>query len=153
MKYILCSILLIYFLFTSGICYELATPMVINHVESPYNIGLSAERTGITDVATQDDIKALNWLKNNAQGRKIIGDYNSYCLVHGVMQNHVNDLRYGSLTDINEGDIIFLTAWNTKNQKYIEPNGVGTREAYKLPNMKGYGLLYASGLAQVRVKL
>jgi uncharacterized membrane protein len=143
MKYILCSVLLLYFFFTSGICYELASPNIINHIESPYNIGLSAERTGITDIATQDDIKALNWLKENAQGRKIVSDYNGYCLVHGFLQNHVNDLRYGNLTDIKSGDLVFLSSWNIRNHKYIEPNGVGTREGYDLPKFEeGYEIIY-----------
>lgn len=143
MKYALCSILLIYYFFTSGICYEIASPNVINHIEAPYNIGLSAERTGITDIATQDDIKALNWLKNTAQNRRIVGDYNSYCLVHGFLQNHVEYLRYGSLTDIKKGDLVFLTEWNVRNNAYIEPNGVGTREVYDLPDFsKGYRVVY-----------
>lgn len=146
MKYVLCSVLLVYSFFASGICYELASPMIINHIESPYNIGLSAERTGVSDIATQDDIKAIQWLKNNAQGRKVVSDYNGYCLQHGFMQNHVDNLRYGNLTDIHEGDLVFLTSWNVRNNAYTEPNGVGTRERYALPDFsKGYRLVYHSG--------
>jgi uncharacterized membrane protein len=134
MKYLLCSILLIYYFFVSGISYELFTPTVTDKIEAPYNLGLSASRTGIAPVASIDDTKALEWLKINAVGRKIVGDYNGYCLVHGFIQNHVDNLRYGSLTDIKGGDLIYLTSWNVQNRKYIEPNGVGTREEFDLPD-------------------
>jgi uncharacterized membrane protein len=144
MKYALCSLLLLYFFFTSGLCYELATPSTINHIEAPYNIGLSAPRTGVTDIATQSDIEALNWLKNNAVGRKTVGDYNSYCLVHGFMQNHFPYERYGNLTDIKSGDLVFLTEWNLTHQSYIEPNGVGTRERYFLPDLSALKIVYAT---------
>jgi uncharacterized membrane protein len=148
MNYLLCSVLLIYFFFASGICYEIASPTTINHIEAPYNIGLSAERIGISDIATQDDLKAIQWLKDNANGRKVVSDYNGYCIQHGFMQNHVNNLRYGNLTDIHEGDLVFLTSWNVKNEKYIEPNGVGTREVYDLPKFSKhdkYELVYKNG--------
>jgi uncharacterized membrane protein len=152
MKYAICSILLIYYFFCSGISYELFTPDVINRVETPYNIGLSAPRTGITDVADVDDLKCLEWLKNNAVGRKSVGDYNSYCLVHGVMQNHVNYLRYGNLTDIKDGDLVYLTSWNVRNNAYIEPVGVGVREKYELPDFSGFKVIYDSGTAKVLEK-
>jgi uncharacterized membrane protein len=145
MKYALCSILLIYFFFVSGISYELFSPDVTNHIETPYNLGLSAPRTGIAPVASVDDTKALEWLRINAVGRKTVGDYNSYCLVHGVMQNHVDNLRYGNLTDIKEGDLVYLTSWNVRNNAYVEPNGVGVREIFELPDFsKGYRLVYSS---------
>jgi hypothetical protein len=155
MKYILCSVLLIYYFFCSGISYELFTPNVINHVESPYNIGLSAERTGVSNIATQDDIKAIQWLKDNANGRKVVGDYNAYCIQHGFIQNHYDGFdRYGSLTNIKEGDLIFLTSWNVRTGKYIEPNGVGTREAYPLPDFsKGFKVLYSADEGKVRTHL
>lgn len=154
MKYILCSVLLIYLFFASGIAYEIATPMLTNRIEAPYSIGLSAERTGIMPVATESDIKAIQWLKDNTQRRKIVSDYNGYLLVHGFVQNHVDNLRYGNLTNIQEGDIIFLSSWNIRNQKYVEgAGGVGIREVYDLPDMSEYGLLYNNGLTEVRIKL
>jgi len=154
MKYAICSVLLIYLFFASGIAYEIAAPMLTNRVEAPYSIGLSAERTGIMPVATESDIKAIQWLKDNAQGRKIVSDYNGYLLVHGFVQNHVDNLRYGDLTHIQEGDLIFLSSWNVKNQKMVEgAGGVGVREVYNLPGMSEYGLLYNNGLTEVRIKL
>lgn len=134
MKYVICIVLLTYFFFTSGIAYEVFTPDSINIIETPYNIGLSATRNGVADIATEDDISALQWLKENAQGRKIVSDYNGYLLVHGFMQNHVDNLRYGSLTDIKRGDYIFLSSWNIQNGRYIEAIGVGLRESYELPD-------------------
>jgi uncharacterized membrane protein len=152
MKYLLCSILLIYYFFVSGISYELFTPMVTGRIETPYNLGLSAPRTGIAPVADVDDTKALEWLRINAVGRKIVGDYNGYCLVHGFLQNHVNNLRYGNLTDIKKGDLIYLTSWNVYNDAYIEPNGVGVRERFKLPDFSKLNVIYDTGTAKVLEK-
>ena len=153
MKYILCSILLIYFFFTSGISYELFTNSVINHVESPYNIGLSAERTGVSNITTKDDIKAVQWLKDNAGDKKVVGDYSSYLIQHGFMQNHYNGFdRYGSLNKIEVGDLVFLTSWNVRNGKFIEPITVGVRESYPLPDFsKNFTVLYSDG-AKILIK-
>jgi uncharacterized membrane protein len=152
MKYVLCSVLLIYFFFASGIAYEIATPMLTNKIEAPYSIGLSAERTGIMPVATESDIKAIQWLKDNAQGRKIVTDYNGYLLVHGFVQNHVDNLRYGDLTHIQEGDLIFLSSWNIKNQKMVEgAGGVGIREVYKLPEFMDCKQIYSSDGSKMRI--
>jgi hypothetical protein len=146
MKYILCSVLLVYSFFAGGLAYELFSPNVTDHVESPYSIGLSAERTGIFGVATQDDIKAIQWLKQNANGRKVATDYNGYCMQHGFMQNHYDGFgRYSSLTEIKSGDLVYLTSWNVRNQKYIEAaGGVGVRTAYPLPKFEGCKILYSS---------
>lgn len=70
MKYALCSILLIYFFFVSGISYELFTPTVTDKIETPYNLGLSAPRTGIAPIADVDDAKALEWLKKTLRDAK-----------------------------------------------------------------------------------
>lgn len=152
MKYALCSILLIYYIFVSGISYELFSPLTTDHIETLYNIGLSASRTGIAPVADVDDIKALEWLRKNAVGRKIVGDYNGYCLVHGVLQNHVDNLRYGNLTDIKEGDLVYLTSWNVRNNAYVEPNGVGVREIFELPDFSELKVIYDTGTAKVLEK-
>lgn len=153
MKYVICFVLLAYFFFTSGMAYEvLFTEDIINKIEIPYNIGLSAERSGVANIATENDIVVLQWLKENAQGQKIVSDYNGYLLVHGFMQNHVNNLRYGSLTDIKQGDLIYLSSWNIQNGKYIEAVGVGLREAYDMPNIirnMQYRKVYQCGDAMV----
>jgi uncharacterized membrane protein len=152
MKYVLCFILLIYYFFCSGISYELFTPNVISHVETPYNIGLSAERTGISNITTQDDLDAVQWLKDNAGDKKVVGDYSAYLIQHGFMQNHYNGFdRYGSLNKIEVGDLVFLTSWNVRNKAFIEPNGVGTREKYPLPNLSGLTVLFG-GKAKILIK-
>ena len=68
------------------------------------------------------------------------------------------NLRYGSLTDIHKGDLIYLSSWNIKNGKYIEAVGVGLRDSYDLLEFnyddgKEYRLIYRSGNSMVIEKL
>ena len=154
-KYLLPSILIIYFLFTSGFIFEATKSESTEKLDLPFSYGLSAERTGIIGVATQDDLNCLNWINENWDGKShVIGDYNSYCLIQSWVTNYFslsNNLRYGTLVALPKDCYIFISSWNGENQKYIEPSGVGLRWQFPLPEIK-QPIAYQSGKALVYLK-
>ena len=79
------GILLIYFIFTSGLVFEITKSGAVNRLDIPYSIGLSAERTGITNITSKDDMECIQWLKENWNGSPVATDYNGYCSIAALM--------------------------------------------------------------------
>ena len=80
------SILLIYFTFTSGLAFEVTKSEAINRLDIPYSIGLSAERTGINNITSKDDLECIMWLKENWDKKTPIAtDYNGYCSIAALV--------------------------------------------------------------------
>jgi len=168
MKWIITSILLAYYLFTSGLVFKLNTVHGISSVETSYSFALSSEDTGIVGVYTEDDIRCAKWLVNNSdKDTKIVSDINGHLLLRSLISNE-KQIMWGSYSNIHEGEIrgayfsdienykecyIFVTSWNTHHQTYIEGGqlGAGLRISNPLPKFD-YKEAYRSGNAIVYLK-
>lgn len=144
------SVLLVYFIFTSGFVFEVTKSNAAGRTEIPYSIGLSAERAGLTTLATQDDMNCFEWFNKNWDGKtEIVGDYNTYMLITANIPAYFN-LYYGnrssSLTTPSDNCYIFVSSWNTKHKQYIEPPGIGLRASFPMPELN-YPIAYQSGNA------
>lgn len=132
---LICAIvLLFYYAFTSGLIYEIEGSDVISSIETPYSIGLSAERTGVAGVFNQDDVKCAQWLVDNKNPEyKFIADYNGirFLFFHPEFYRDQVELISSNLS-VNKG-YIFLTTWNVEKGKYIIGASTGTRLSYDLP--------------------
>lgn len=136
--WVVTSILLIYFMFTSGFTFEATKSKASDRIDIPYSIGLSAERTGVSNVVDKDDMECILWLKENWNGKSdVVTDYNTYCSVLPYIPVYFNlfyNDRKGMFHRMPEGECyIFVSSWNTRHQKYIEAIGVGRRKSYPLP--------------------
>ncbi len=153
--WIIVSILIVYFVFTSGLVFEVSKTEITGKIDIPYSIGLSAERTGVANTATQDDINCLNWLNKNWDGESaIVGDYNTYCLITGYLPNWflvVHHDRVGDIDYFPDRCYIFISSWNTRHQLYVEAITIGARKSYPLPGIS-YPLIYQSGDAKIYFK-
>jgi hypothetical protein len=167
-KWIITSILLAYYLFTSGLIFKLNTVQGISSVETPYSFALSAEDTGIVGVYTEDDIQCAMWLvKDSCKGTHIVSDVNGHLLLRSLIKNE-KQIMWGKESDLYEGAIrgayfsdienydkcyIFVTSWNTRHQTYIEGGqlGAGLRISNPLPQFD-YKEVYRSGKAVVYLK-
>lgn len=149
------AVMLIYFTFTSGAVFEATKTELSGKMEMPYSLGLSAERTGIVLPATQDDIDCLNWLNEVWDGKTaIVGDYNTYCLITGHMPDWwylVCHLRKGDLKYLPDRCYIFISSWNTRHQRYVEPLAIGVRNSYPLPEIS-YPLIKQCGDTKIYLK-
>ena len=168
-KWIIASILLAYYLFTSGLVFKVNTTQGIGGVDTPYSFALSGEDTGIVGVFTEDDIKCARWLANDScQGTAIVADINSQILLSST----VSDLDRITYKDADIGQIegkrwgidlsnldsygrcyIFVNSWNTRHHVYIEGGqlGAGLRISNPLPEFD-YPVVYRSGQSVVYMK-
>lgn len=137
-------ILLVYFMFTSGIVYEATKTKAIDYWDSPYSVALSAERTGLVGIATKEDIECIKWLANESnQDLMIVSGYNgrqicaAYMPVYPRLINVVGNAP-PTFNRFPAHCYMFITTWNTQHEQYIEPLEAGLRVKYDLPSIVKY---------------
>lgn len=154
------AIILVYFLFTSGLVFETTQSNNINELAVPYSVGLSAERTGVVPVYSQDDINAAKWIVDNGNPNyRVVGDYNGYRLMMAYVKINPQ-LRTSSENETptldslpNQNAYLIVTEWDTQHNKMIgdirnEWESIGLRQYYDLPEFN-YPVVYRSGDAIV----
>ncbi|KKM79668.1 hypothetical protein LCGC14_1347630 [marine sediment metagenome] len=151
-----------YFVFTSGLVFEVSGHSDLTRLDTPYSVGLSAERTGIVAAYQPGDVDSARWLAYESdQGVMIVGDYNGWHLVSsyiGLGRMRAEAVAYNPTLETlpDKPAYIFLTDWNTRTGKYVESirgvrGGAGTRETRPLPPMP-YQEVYRSGGSVVYYK-
>lgn len=156
-KWILPTVIVVYFIFTSGLVFEVTKSEAINRVDTPYSASLSAKRTGVYATYTEDDLKAVKWLVSQKEQSPIVSDYNGGLLVAayiGLDRIRAEGLRYNiNFTKIPDKAYIYLTSWNTETGKFLDAvahvrGGAGLRECKDLPVLN-YKVVYQSGNAVI----
>ena len=152
---ILVLVLIIYFIFTSGLVFEITKSERISQIDTPYSVGLSAERTGVVATYAKSDVVAIEWLERNIQGdTMVVGDYNGWHLVSaylGMKRLRADQARYNPTFDNlpDKPAFIFVTDWNSRHGQYIDSlrgvrGGAGLRASYPLPEFD-YPVVFQSG--------
>lgn len=135
---VICSLILLvpYFIFNSGIVFELAKLEPKSFIDVPYSIPLSANRVDISSVFTNEDVEAMDYLKDIfAEDKNMIftDTHGGNLMVQRIgMEVQTGDFKY--LWQISENDIgyIFLRKWNVKNEEITLYGSYGTRESYEI---------------------
>lgn len=137
---IVSSILLVYYIFTSGLWFFLTDCQEISKLTTPFSWALSAERTGLTGIATKDDINCVKWLLYKSDPKiKITGDSNAIFMITGYTElisdtwaaiGREDRLKTLYALPKEKESYIFLTSWNTRHKRYIETVDVGLRSSY-----------------------
>ena len=152
---VLVLVLIIYFLFTSGLVFEVTKSSRISQIDTPYSVGLSADRTGVIATYAKSDVRAIEWLESNIQGdTMVVGDYNGWHLVsayRGVKRVRADQARFNPTFDNlpDKPAYIFVTDWNNRHGKYIDSlrgvrGGAGLRQSYPLPEFD-YPVVFQEG--------
>lgn len=144
-KAIMVAFILGYYLFTSGLVYELAKSEPTDMHEVPYSIAFSNDRTRIVGVNNKDDLNAAEWLMANTPNEiPIYVDYTSSSIFIGITGIH----RFRTYQP--EGThYIFLNTWNVENRKMVQGGFGGMRKYEPLPELDNAIEVYRSGKAIV----
>ena len=106
------AILIPYFIFTSGITYEITGQQETEKLDLPYSIALSASRTDIVRIYNDRDWRASQWLhEQNENDLTIYTDY------HALMILFYEDFKVPadlvpSDKELQIPSYIYLTTWN-----------------------------------------
>jgi uncharacterized membrane protein len=159
-SWLVSSILIAYFVFTSGLVYEITQNKEYEFIDMPYSYALSYERTGITGVFNQDDLNCARWLEDNAD-LYIVGDMNTRRLMEGTIfafpRLYAEVNVPWSYELLPEGKYyIFLDTWNIEHDAFIfnQNNNfsAGLRISTEIPNyIYEYPVVYSSGKAVVMI--
>jgi hypothetical protein len=154
-------LLIVYFLFTSGLVFEVTNTQMDGTFDTPFSLALSGERTGVVGIFSEGDMKAVEWLVNKSDKKLMIAtDCNGQSLLSSYIplppRTRLAGLVKPTLADVSQfGDhfYIFSTGWMTRNDKYVEWTmySYGVRMVRPIPHYEGYKLsvAYHSGDAFV----
>jgi uncharacterized membrane protein len=135
-KIILGVIIAGYFLFTSGLVFELTKSESINKLDIPYS-AISGDRTGIVGTFyTENDIDCAKWLAANTDNTSnIYADINGQLLLSGYIEPYTQIVEVFSFKIFfEEPCYIFLTEWNVEHCKMVWHTGqAGLREYREIP--------------------
>jgi uncharacterized membrane protein len=156
--WIFSGIFITYYLFVSGIVFEVVKVSDIHKFEIPYSHALSADRVGTVGVYTQGDLYCAYWLEKSSDGNLLItGDWYTLNLLEGYLP--LNRLYFDTVTltyqdnELGSFYYLFLTDWNYMHNKYIavydeQTGGTGLRDLISIPDFKGVEV-YSSGNSKV----
>jgi uncharacterized membrane protein len=141
-------IIFVYFIFTSGLWFWISDCKDTTKIITPFSYSLSGEKTGLVGITTQGDLDCIDWILNKSdQSLKVMVDSNAVYLLTGHLEKFLATwviygkedrlLTLNAIPKMRKG-YIFLTSWNTKYGKYIEPSDVGLRRAYPIVVVDGY---------------
>ena len=147
---ILLSLLILYLAFTSGLVFEF-TQSNSGSIDIPFSYALSAERTGLTGVYSEDDLICAKWIAEKSdQSKMITADQNGYALLLDYMYCYPRQLFPGTLRSIDLYDLppdvyVFMTTWNNVHQETVLATGIGTRVLKGMPNLCPCKVVFRSG--------
>jgi uncharacterized membrane protein len=156
-----------YFIFNSGVVFELSRGRNTGLIDMPYSIALTGRRLDINTVFSGQDLAAANWLTRMAKD-----DYPIYADVHGVLAfpgywgdttgfygTSVNPIIHQLPADagnISPPCYIYLRAWNADNRVVTFATAYAARQSIGFADVPGLSFLtengkriYANGGAQV----
>jgi len=139
----ICTLLLAYFVFTSGLIFEVTKCQTTGSINVPYSLALSTERTGILGVYNVDDVACAEWLIENKGELPLVADYNGCALLIGF------HFWFEPMPQFAGAYHLFLTTWNTQHKKMVVGSQPGLRRYNPLPNLDGATEVFRSGDAVV----
>lgn len=143
-----------YFLFTSGIVFEVAQ-YDVSVVRIPYSIALSNDRLDLGASTTQDDIAVRQYIMDNKLYPVYTDWFGAMFLTECIPED---DVYWGwpqppavVTSTATPDDYVFMRSRNTSDGVWVEWSGIGTREMETVEE-QDFGVrtvLYQSGSAAV----
>jgi uncharacterized membrane protein len=150
-------VFIMYYVFASGIVFEVTKVSSLDKFDVPFSHALSAERLGSAGIYTQDDLNCAKWLAEKSDvNLRILGDQNAGALISSYMYYYPRMLNDTSVSNsfpilTNSPYYLFLTDWNYRNHKYVvvASMGTGLRRIISFPDLTNAVEVYSSGNSRV----
>lgn len=138
------ALILVYYLFVSGLMFEVTNETEVGMVDTPYAIAFSNERLGFVGLFNEDDVACAKWAVQNSDLR-ICCDYLGMSLIiefAGYTRGHYD-------VDTTSEHLLLLHTWNTQHKKLIFGWHEAMREYEPLPDLDDAKEVFRSGDAHV----
>jgi uncharacterized membrane protein len=128
-SFIAVFVLVPYFIFCSGLVFEISGQKVTDRIDTPYSIALSRHRLDLTGSFSSRDGAAARWLSSRTtDGNSLFTDYHTGLL----LQFNSVPGRYQTLepatASLPSKSYILLTAWNTSSRELTYAISPGLRK-------------------------
>jgi hypothetical protein len=135
------AVMMGYYIFASGLVFELTKSMIMGSFDTPYSIAFSNDRIGFVGIFTDDDVACAKWLAYETDPESSIWvDY----LGMSLMIDYTGYDR-GSYEEPSEEHYLLFTSWNTESKLRVYGWYEGTREYTRLPDLENYKEVYRQG--------
>ncbi|MBM4450670.1 MAG: DUF2206 domain-containing protein, partial [Chloroflexi bacterium] len=151
------AVLIPYFLFTSGVIFEVSKHQVTDRIDIPYSIALSSYRIDLAGVFNQQDGAAAQWLSLNVphNSKIYVDDHTSQLLkFYGINKEQITHYPQDS-DKLQDASYAFLSSWNVSKGELTFAVGPGLRRHTKTEDLPGLrdaehmNQLYCNGSAKV----
>ena len=153
-------ILIPYFIFNTGVIFELSRSQTTHFINMPYSVSLSSYRLDLNTVFTKQDIIATEWLsKVGEENEPVYVDYHSYRLLMYQVEFpcRVTEVAYNT-KKIYSPSYFYLRAWNIQKNVLTFATSYGARQSIGFDDLPWFrqiwetaGRIYNNGGAQVLV--
>jgi len=122
------AVLIPYFLFTSGIVFEVTEQPNVASITTPYNFSLSGNRIDLNAIETHNDRDVVEYARDN-NTRPLITDLDGYAILEDVWGKEGGFTTFKDDVGFNlkEGFYIFLREVNVEKQQITYWHGIGKR--------------------------
>jgi len=158
LQFLVLVVLIPYFIFNSGVVFELSRSQTTNFINMPYSIALSGYRVDLNTVFNRQDTTAAGWLFGAAAG-----DCSAYADVHGtqVFSGQTRPpcdvyLFSRSAEEITSPSYIYLRTWNTQRRVLTFATAYAARQSVSFDDLPWFtqaleksDKIYDNGGAQI----
>jgi uncharacterized membrane protein len=139
LKYFTLFILIPYFIFTSGIFFELSRYQDISRVDIPYSIALSSQRLDIIGIFNSQDLAGASWLKDEGDHRSTVYADDHALKVFSLFGYPNPIVHFTRDTPAARSTYMYFTSWNnTKGELTFASTGKpGLRDHVQINDLPG----------------
>jgi uncharacterized membrane protein len=156
LRFLVLLIMIPYFIFNSGVVFELSRSQTTYFIDIPYSIALSNYRANVSTAFMKQDIAAADWYFEVSEDGYPVGvDYNSQYL---LWQHEIGGGIAWSLSNPNMclPSYIFLGTWNIEKKQLIQGTSYAARKHINFEDMPAFtqalrlsDRIYDNGGAQI----
>ena len=138
LQFLVLVVLIPYFIFNSGVVFELSRSQTTYFINMPYSIALSSYRVDVSTVFTKQDVAAADWLSGVAEE-----DYPAYVDYHSAKllgaRGFLNEV-YHFPHDIKDKELfspsyLYLRTWNTEKRMLTFGTTYAARQSISLADL------------------
>jgi uncharacterized membrane protein len=135
------AVLIPYFIFNSGVVFELSRSQTIYFIDMPYSIALSSYQVDVTTTFTKQDTAAADWLATRvAKDYAIFVDYHSDKLFNWQRGFRYQGYRFQAFKPprsegISPPAYIYLRTWNTQKEALTYSTDYGARQSISFDDL------------------
>jgi len=151
-KVVALCLLIPYFIFTSGLVYEVAGSAGIANADIPSSVALSNHRIDLGGSLTHDDEVARDWVVGNAKSPVYADWYGMLFVIERAGIEGVYQIPE-DISDVPSGSYIFLRTRNNRDEGIVQWVDVGARQICSYQDIGfselGYEIEYQCGDAMI----